>query len=72
MSKLAKNIKIFKEVSEDNMETVTITIPKQLETKELAILKEHGLTDIDEAIVDLETGILTLTVAFSSYYKGDW
>ena len=54
------------------METVTITIPKQLETKELAILKEHGLTDIDEAIVDLETGILTLTVAFSSYYKGDW
>lgn len=54
------------------METVTITIPKVLETKELAILKEYGLTDIDEAVVDLETGLLTLTVGFKSYYKGEW
>lgn len=66
------NIKILKEVTEDNLETVTITIPKQLERKELAILKEYGLEEFDQALVDLETGIMTLKVAYETYYKGEW
>ena len=69
---MTKNIRILKEVTEDNLEIVTITIPKQLETKELAILKEHGLEGVDEVLVDLETGIMTLKVAYETYYKGEW
>ncbi len=69
---MLENIKILKEVTEDNLETVTITIPKVLETKELAILKEHGLQGFDEALVDLQTGIMTLKVAYETYYKGEW
>lgn len=69
---MLENIKILKEVTQDNLETVTITIPKQLERKELAILKEHGLEEFDQALVDLETGIMTLKVAYETYYKGEW
>ncbi len=67
-----ENIKISKEITVDNLEKVTITIPKQLDTKELAILKEHGLYEFDEAVVDLDTGLMTLKVAYETYYKGEW
>lgn len=67
-----ENIKILKEVTKDNLEKVTITIPKQLTAKEIAILKEHSLEEFDGVDLDLETGLMTLKVAYESYYKGEW